>query len=348
MGVDPRVCTDCRSKGELNEERLTEAPTQTKSIEGALMRRVVILLLQMSIVTAGAAQGVTRSSYPPLGSLVDVGGYRLHLYCTGNGSPTVIIAGAGYSFDWGLVQPDVARESRVCSYDPAGSAWSDPPPHAPSCEDHIAELHRLLVHAGVRDKLILVGHSIGAVFARLYAERYPSDVAGLVFVDHAAVIQMTGAPGGVVAGQLPPGVVLGRGVVLPSGTQISPPKYEDDPAFQRLPPLNRALHEWANALPSTESPRAQRMRFDQCFAMIDSLDAHHLHPLGAKPLVVISLPLQVPGYVDLQHHLLGLSSNSLQLVADSSGHLIPLDQPSIVIRAVHDVTKSVRAHARVR
>ena len=309
------------------------------------MRHVHRLLLLLAIVTSVAhAQGAAQSSYPPLGSLVDVGGYRLHLYCTGSGSPTVIITGAGYSFDWGLVQPELARESRVCSYDPAGSAWSDPPPHPPSCDDHVAELHRLLVRAGVHDKLVLVGHSIGAVFARLYAERYPSDVAGLVVVDHAAVIQMTGTSGSVVAGQLPPGVVLGRGVTLPPGAQISPPKYEDDPSFKRLPPLNRALHEWADALPSTESPRAQRTRFDQCFAMIDSLDAHRTHPLGAKPLVVISLPLRVTGYVDLQHRLLGLSSNSVQMVADSSGHLIPLDQPSLVIRAVHDVTNAVRAH----
>ena len=301
------------------------------------------------------AQSVPRASSSPLGSLVDVGGYRLHLYCTGSGSPTVIITGAGYSFDWGLVQPELARHTRVCSYDPAGSAWSDPPPHQPSCVDHIDELHRLLSRGGLHDKLILVGHSIGAVFARLYAERYPREVAGLVFVDHAAVIQMTGGPGGLVTGQLPPGAVLGRGVLLPPGTRVPPSSgagtsatYEDDSAFQRLPAVNRSLHEWANALPSTESPRAQRARFDQCFSMIDSLDANRRQPLGGKPLVVIGLPLRAQGYIDFQHRLLALSSNSMQLVADSSGHLVPLDQPSIVIRGVESVVRAVRARAKLR
>ena len=57
---------------------------------------------------------------PPIGKLVDVGGYRVHLYCTGSGSPAVVIVGAGFSFNWGLVQPEVAKFTQVCSYDHSG------------------------------------------------------------------------------------------------------------------------------------------------------------------------------------------------------------------------------------
>src|ERR1700730_6984493 len=76
------------------------------------------------------AQSVSTNQNPPapLGKLVDVGGYRVHLYCTGTGSPTVVILGAGYSFDWGLVQPEVAGITQVCAYDHSGSAWSDEDP----------------------------------------------------------------------------------------------------------------------------------------------------------------------------------------------------------------------------
>ena len=72
----------------------------------------------------------------PLGTLVDVGGYRIHLYCIGRGSPTVMIVGAAFSFDWGLVQPEVAKFTRVCTFDPSGTAWSDPPPVAVAAPSH--------------------------------------------------------------------------------------------------------------------------------------------------------------------------------------------------------------------
>jgi hypothetical protein len=74
--------------------------------------------------------GIRADQNPPapLGKLVDVGGYRVHLYCTGTGSPTVVIVGAGFSFDWGLVQPEVAKFTQVCSYDHSGIGWSDPGP----------------------------------------------------------------------------------------------------------------------------------------------------------------------------------------------------------------------------
>jgi hypothetical protein len=86
--------------------------------------------LLLGLLAPISAQSVSTNQNPPtpLGELVDVGGYRVHLYCTGTGSPTVVIVGAGFSVDWGLVQPEVAKLTQVCSYDHSGIGWSDDGP----------------------------------------------------------------------------------------------------------------------------------------------------------------------------------------------------------------------------
>lgn len=315
-------------------------------------------LFSAAALAAQAAPGAP----PPLGRLVDVGGYKLHLNCTGRGSPTTMIVGAGYSFDWDLVQVPASRGGRVCSYDPAGAAWSDESSSPRTCDAHIAELHQLLDAAGIDDSLVLVGQSIGGVFARLYAARYPEHVAGMVVVDHAAVIRMRGPPVGTrgaavppasivvgSGGKLPPGVVLGPGVKLPPGTVLPPPHGgagNGESPYAALPPRDRALHEWADSRPSSESPREQRAMFDQCIAEADSIGARHERLLGDKPLVVIHLRMSDPGYAALQQRLLSMSSNSARIVADSSGHLIQIDRPDLVVHAIDMVRVALRSHGR--
>lgn len=309
----------------------------------------------LCLLHLGAAAAVAQarvSSPPPLGRLVDVGGYRVHLYCTGSGSPTTVIAGAGYSFDWDLVQSAASNDGRVCSYDPSGSAWSDTPPTPPTCDSHVAELHRLLQAAGIDDHLILVGQSIGAVFARLYATRFPQQVVGMVIVDHAAIIRMAAPPiGRGGAAVLPPGVALGRGVTLPPGVKLSPPVSGSpaaaDSPYHGLPARDRALHEWADTLPTSTSPRAQRAMFDACIQAVETEAARFARPLGRTPLVVISLPIPDSGYQALQRRLLALSSNSTQIVADSSGHLIHIDRPGLVAHAISIVRTDVRSQRNV-
>jgi pimeloyl-ACP methyl ester carboxylesterase len=121
----------------------------------------------------------------PPGKLVDIGGYRLHIWCTGKGNPTVVlIPGSGdFSFTWGLVQPEVARFTRVCSYDGAGEAWSDPGPVPRTIKQKAYELHLLLHEAGVKGPYVLVGASGGGILARVFAREYRSEVVAMVLVD---------------------------------------------------------------------------------------------------------------------------------------------------------------------
>src|SRR5688572_15388488 len=125
-----------------------------------------------------------RRAFPPPGRLVDAGGYRLHLHCVGAGSPAVVFeSGFGMSSNaWALVQPVVARLTSACSYDRPGYGWSDKPPDPRTGGRAAEDLHRALANAGIRRPYLLVGHSMGGGQVRLFASRYPTDVAGLVIV----------------------------------------------------------------------------------------------------------------------------------------------------------------------
>ena len=120
--------------------------------------------------------------------LVDIGGRKLNLYCIGTGSPTVILeAGGGDDMlDWRYVQPLVAKHARVCSYDRAGYGFSDPGPLPRDASAAVGDLHALVANAGIAKPFVLVGYSSGELYARLYADRYLDDLAGLVLVEPAA------------------------------------------------------------------------------------------------------------------------------------------------------------------
>jgi len=151
---------------------------------GILSLSLVGLLL-LGLSYQAIASAVDASHYPPPGKLVDIGGYRLHINCTGTGSPTVILdAGlGGTSLDWSKVQPAVAHFTRVCSYDRAGYGWSDTGPGPRTSQQIVKELHLLLVHAQVSGPYILVGHSLGGLNMRQYAYRYPGEVAEMVLLN---------------------------------------------------------------------------------------------------------------------------------------------------------------------
>ncbi|MCI0605482.1 haloalkane dehalogenase [bacterium] len=111
----------------------------------------------------------------------------LHLNCTGNGAPTVVLdAGVGeWSTHWHFVQQILKSEMRVCSYDRAGYGWSYPVPADPNAKAAANNLHQLLSVAGENGPFVLAGHSYGGYVNRLFAGLFPEDAAALIFVDSA-------------------------------------------------------------------------------------------------------------------------------------------------------------------
>ena len=149
---------------------------------------VLVLLLAGGLWVAGAvARSRLARAYPAPGQLVDVGGYRLHLYCIGEGSPTVVLE-AGLndcSLQWTQVQTEIAKFARVCSYDRAGLGWSDRGGLPRTGTAMVLELQKLIERSGIQGPLVLVGHSFGGLLAREYAQAHSGRVVGLVLVDAA-------------------------------------------------------------------------------------------------------------------------------------------------------------------
>jgi pimeloyl-ACP methyl ester carboxylesterase len=158
------------------------------AIAGRIILAVAAIPLVLGLLGAGyqaAAAGRDLRSYPPPGQLVDVGGYRLHLYCVGEGSPTVILDALfpGTVSNWAWVQPEIASSTRTCSYDRAGLGWSDAGPEPRDAHHQAQELHALLAKANIPGPYILVGHSLGGLTVRMYDVLYPEEVAGMVLVE---------------------------------------------------------------------------------------------------------------------------------------------------------------------
>src|SRR5919199_1158755 len=141
---------------------------------------VVVVLGFAGAVYESMAEAADVRAYPPPGQLVDVGGYRLHINCTGEGSPTVVVeSGWGdMSAIWGWVQPEVAKTTRVCTYDRAGMGWSEASPEPRVAREYAKELHTLLANAQEPGPYVLVGHSMGGFTVLVYAQDYPARSRG--------------------------------------------------------------------------------------------------------------------------------------------------------------------------
>ncbi len=265
---------------------------------------VLTLVCVLPIVTLAQTVGTDQNPPAPLGKLVDVGGYRVHLYCTGTGSPTVVIVGAGFSFNWGLVQPEVAKFTQVCSYDHSGIGWSESGPKD-SCSLRVSEVHTALKKVGITGPYVLVGHSLGGLVARVYAGQYPDEVAGMVFVDHAAQFGLMLGPPPPGDGKVPPGSpppMPPRRLLAPSGGG----GIESDPNFSKLSSRDRELHLWAMSQTRNQMAlQANHEMMPECVAKADAIAKEHSHALGDKPLIDVSTDEdRNPDYVKLQTELL--------------------------------------------
>ena len=160
-----------------------------------------IILLVAGILYQAIATEFDKRNYPPASELVDVGGYRLYLHCIGENidqRPTVILetglGGGVSSADWAWVQPEIAKTTRVCTYDRAGLGWSDNSPQPRDAKHIASELHTLFQNSQTSGPYVLVGWSYGGLYVRAYANQYPEETAGLVLLDSSSPEQCTSTP----------------------------------------------------------------------------------------------------------------------------------------------------------
>jgi pimeloyl-ACP methyl ester carboxylesterase len=290
---------------------------------------------------------------PPPGRLVDIGGRRLHLNCSGQGSPTVVFenGGGAFSIDWALVQPAIAKTARACSYDRARHAWSDPSPIAETPASVARDLHALLAAAGERPPYVLVGHSMGGIYVRIYERRYPGDVAGMVLVDGSHEDQLfTMYRGrGVTIGTLTAEQLL---ETLPAGDVRVPsrPAQTGEP-FNKLPdPLYKLRVELERRLIASDSaqpvPRATVVEAVEgqraAFAELQQARRDPPTEFAARPIVVLTRGLNTPEALRSAHAELAAASKGRHAVVAGAGHEIQLFQPAAVIGAIEEVLSSVR------
>jgi pimeloyl-ACP methyl ester carboxylesterase len=332
--------------------------------------RNIVLITLGAVLAAGligaSVEATLRArasrTFPVPGRLVDVGGRRLQLDCRGAGAPTVVLE-SGLdtlgSLSWAAVHDELAASTRVCAYTRAGIAWSDAALAPFDSAAAAGDLHAALATAGeASSPLVLVGHSIGGLYAMAYAERYAADVAGAVLVDSShpdQVARLEKATG--VAVPMPMrlltfgAAIAWTGVLRLLPLDVAPlnaPTRVRAAADAFLPRSLAALTREARALPAT-------------FAALRP--ASHL---GNRPLVVLTAAAPKPAaelaamdltaeqgrrreaeWLALQDEEAGWSTNSRHEVIRDASHYIQFDRPDLVVRAVRDVVHAVRSSRRL-
>ena len=184
--------------------RLTPAvgPLARLALVATLLLSIGDVVLAQSQLAPAMAEDQRLLPYVEPGQLVDIGGRRINLHCTGSGAPTVVLmAGlSSWSPVWYKTQPVIAQKTRVCAFDRASFDFIDPAPRPQILSDTVNDLHAALKTAPIPGPYVLVGHSLGGVEARLYAQRWPKDVAGMILVDTSPAEEGSGAS--AVAGRV--------------------------------------------------------------------------------------------------------------------------------------------------
>ena len=334
-------------------------------------KRIITILLLLGSF-CGAQSDSSRPAPVAPGRLIDLGGYKLHLNCMGKGSPTVVLsAGAGdFSFDWALVQPEVAKFTRVCSYDRSGEAWSDLGPKPRTAHQEAYDLHRMLAAAGESSPYIVVGQSMGGMVARIFAEQYPKETAGLVLADGFHEDSQLAVNGKLVRIRtlakdrpVPP---PRQNVAAADGLDADETKKIEDfmtqfvgkpsiePPFDKLPAEAQKERLWALSEPKHYAESDSYLAEEA--AQLYAETAAAKYPLGNLPLIVLTrgrdeYPPDVAAVLSREHKeqqasLARLSNSGEQIVVPNSGHHIQLDAPDAVTAAIRKVVNATRSSPR--
>lgn len=318
---------------------------------------VVVGVIGFGAIYQALATSRDRRRFPPPGKVVQINGKNWHYQIMGEGHPTVIVDSGtgGTHLDWQLVQPEVAKFTRILTYDRAGLGWSEASSEPRTAEQVISELRQLLKAVEVEPPYILVGMSLGGLFTRLFAYQHPEEVAGMVLVDVAHERMYEDAPVEFVEfnkrlERLLPYVmsIMGHTGLLRLLVMLDALPMAAG-LFQKLPPSMR--------------PRAKahysQTQFGKTFAQESALVPVSLNQMEQTrqtkslpdiPLIVLSagkLDFEITQKVrekfqTLHADLANESPQGVHIIAQDSGHVIQLDKPELVIDAIRQVVEKVR------
>lgn len=317
-----------------------------------LLGTLIILMIIGGFTTEAILSHIDAQKYPMPGQLVDIGGLKLHLYCQGRGSPTVILdTGLGSpAASWSLVQNEVAKRTRVCIYDRAGYGFSDPGPLPRTSETIAKELHALLTQAQELGPYLLVGHSFGGVNIRMFNHLFPEEVAGLVLVDSPSEESLNSELW----------MSVWRPLKIESSLALSAARFVVRLGIVRLisPDIfkntNFSEADKAAIKSGMFSKNTMMAAIDEFQSFVQSLSETRKSTgsLANKPLTVIEAGKIKPNdyYIffgseaeaktmkeewhSYQKNLAKLSLRSTYLIAHESAHRVPYEQPEIIVSAI--------------
>ncbi|MGC5773141.1 alpha/beta fold hydrolase [Paenibacillus pabuli] len=330
--------------------RHTNIPGKARKKWIALKLMLMLFITLLLVISAGFlyewyASNHSRAEYPPPGRLVEAGGYKLHIHQQGNGAPTIIMeAGSGEtSLSWRDIPAELAKHATVVTYDRAGYAWSESAPSERTGANIVKELHDALEKEGIRGPYIMVGHSLGGMYARLFAQTYPSEIQGLVLIDARPeddekntkdLLEQAKFQGNPPASLLSLLKLSGSFRLFPNFMLEGLVAKQDQDAFINViatPSFFHAREEEAALAYSTE-------------------DAIRGQKLGTIPVRIIArglpqnyaqagIPAEVGEQLESiwqsgQRQMLNISEDSQLVIATKSGHMIIHDEPELVVQTI--------------
>jgi pimeloyl-ACP methyl ester carboxylesterase len=331
---------------------LVRVHRQLHSRGGRWLLYPVIAMLALASIGGGyetLGEAADAEAYPMPGQLIDVGGHRLHLRCTGSGTPTVVLEpGAGeMSSNLGWIAPAVARDSRVCVYDRAGRGWSEPANTAQDGAQIATDLHRLLQRGHVPGPYVLAGHSFGGLYVLTFAARYPDEVAGMVLVDSTAPASAA-RPGTPSPGHGGSDDAMRRvSALVSTAARLGLGRLYAQFDFGSLPPRSRDEVRASVATPSTL--RSTIDEYVQATASTEQAAA--LGDFADKPLIVLTAGSGHDAtWSAAQNQMATLSTNSVHRIIDGATHedlIANEEDAAATTQAILDVVSSVRNPRRL-
>jgi pimeloyl-ACP methyl ester carboxylesterase len=328
-----------------------------------LIKRVVLLLALTAIIALATGriyermgEKADKERLPQIGRSVDIGNRSLNIFCSGVGTPPVILESAGGpGYFWTDIQPEIAKVTTACWYDRAGEGWSDPGPYPRTSAAIASDLHELLRRAANPGPYVLVGWSFGGLNVRVFNGLYPNDVAGMVLVDSAHEDEPRRAPKFFLAPTAPeylryPMHLMLRAAAWSGVIRLlqSAPQHLHNPTRKQV--IQALRQQPKSVVTDITTGVVEPESYEQ---------ARTLARTGDRPLIVLTAgkpqPWSNPALAkkaaefqqvwirEIQSQLTRLSTKGRQVVVSESDHGIPENAPDAVVSAIREVVATIRA-----